>query len=223
MLLTLTTDAGVTGLGEGAPFPAFNGETQEDVLASIAASSLVGIALDDTAAIRAALGGASPSARCAIESAVVDARARARGISLHAYFGGSTTKLTTDITITTGTTEDAEREAREFAAFETLKIKVGGGGLSTATSRACSPSARRVPDATLMVDANGGLSRSRTRVALRTTSAARDVAWFEQPVRREIGTTSPNSSRERAYGSCSTSRSRPRTTLEKQRRPAPRR
>lgn len=178
VLVRLEAD-GVVGLGEGAPFPAFNGETQADVLASCAALSLEGLELDDTASIRARLASASPSARCAIETAVVDARGRARGISLHAYFGGATTTLTTDITITTGSVEDAEREARDFAAFAHLKVKVGGSSVAHDVARIRAIRVAR-PDAKLLVDANAGFTLADARAF---AAAIGDIAWFEQPVR----------------------------------------
>lgn len=184
VLVTLTTDAGVIGIGEGAPFPAFNGETQEDVLASCAKVDLRTIALDDTAEIRNRLRGASPSARCAIETAVVDARARIANQPLHRYLAGgreAETHLVTDITITTGSVDEARREAREFAAFSMLKIKIGAGDVDEDVARLHAIREAR-PDARLLVDANAGLTLDD---ALRFARETRDlkIAMFEQPVR----------------------------------------
>lgn len=177
----------VTGLGEGAPFPAFNGETQADVLASCERVDLAGVALDDTARIRALLAGASPSARCAIETAVVDARARAAGLPLHRYLARDRgpehppeTRLLTDITITTGSVEDARREARDFSAFATLKIKVGGGDVALDVARVRAIREAR-PEARLLIDANAGLSLADALFFAAETRDA-DIALFEQPV-----------------------------------------
>src|SRR5690606_8287099 len=128
---------------------AFNGETQAGALARLEAvlPGLVGRSVAEGAALTEGVGleGAA-SARCAVESAIVDAHARATGRSLHAYFGGASTGLVTDVTITTGTAEDAAREARAFAPFRTLKIKVGGGGVDLDVTRVLAAHAAR-PDA----------------------------------------------------------------------------
>lgn len=202
------------GLGEGAPFPAFNGETQEQVLASCAAIDLHHVDLDDTPTIRERLRGASPSARCAIETAVVDARARLAKLPLHAYLAGAggrtggqagsqtegraesrtggraesraesrtpEPQLLTDITITTGSVDDARREAHDFGAFSTLKIKVGAGDVALDVARVMAVRDAR-PDARLLIDANAGYSLAD---ALRFASETRNagIALFEQPVR----------------------------------------
>jgi L-alanine-DL-glutamate epimerase-like enolase superfamily enzyme len=181
VLFEILLEDDVRGFGEGAPFPAFNGETQAIALAACAevAPDLIGCPLDDTPAIGERLRGRSPSAICAIETALVDARARRQGISLVQYFGGAETKLVTDITITTGTVADAEREAREHAAFSTLKIKVGKDASEDIARVRAVRTAR--PDAKILVDANGGFAFDD---ALRFAAGIREanVALFEQPI-----------------------------------------
>jgi L-Ala-D/L-Glu epimerase len=180
VLVVVELADGTTGLGEAAPFPAFNGETQEAVLAALEGTlpSLVG--RDSTEGV--ALGGLPASARCAIETAIVDARARAEGVPLHRYFGGASDTLVTDITIVTGTVEDAERDARARPAFRTLKIKVGGHDVDHDVKRVLAIQAAR-PDAILMLDANGGFTVDEA-LALAAVLAARGVrlAQFEQPI-----------------------------------------
>lgn len=182
VVVTVRTNDAQHGIGEGAPFPAFNGETQEDVLASCAKVDLRGVDLDDTSTIRERLRDASPSARCAIETAVVDARARQRKIPLHRLFGAAgETSLVTDITITTGTVEEADAEARAFGDFSTLKIKIGAQSLGEDIARIHAIRDAR-PDARLLVDANAGLGLDDAiRFAKETARAG--IALFEQPVR----------------------------------------
>jgi len=91
------------------------------------------------------------------------------------------TRLVTDITITTGTVEDARREAREFAAFSTLKVKVGAGDPSVDVARLKAIREAR-PDARLLVDANAGFSIDDALRFAREVSDC-NVAMFEQPVR----------------------------------------
>lgn len=176
---------GAAGYGEGAPFPAFNGETQERVLeaTSLAAPRLAGIDLEDDAALRdvvRATCSGSPSAACAIETAVFDARARLRGASIRAMLGGAEHELVTDVTITTGSVEDATREARALSAFRTLKIKVGGGAPELDVARVLAVRAVR-PDARLLVDANGGFTVD-DAVRFAAGAGGAGIALFEQPV-----------------------------------------
>lgn len=189
VLVTLTVHSTIhsttiLGIGEGAPFPAFNGETQEDVLASCAKVDLRDVDLEDTPLIRDRLRDASPSARCAIETAVIDARARLAKQPLHVYLAGergAETHLVTDITITTGSVSDARREARGFAAFSTLKIKIGAGDVAEDIARLRAIREVR-PDARLLVDANAGMSLEDALRFERETRATK-IAMFEQPVR----------------------------------------
>ncbi|MDB4938334.1 MAG: L-alanine-DL-glutamate epimerase [Labilithrix sp.] len=194
VLVEITLASGVRGWGEAAPLPAFNGDTQERALGAIANATpelagadvrgfrQLGERIFDVAASGAR---GSPSAACALETAVFDALARANGTSLRGFFGGAEEELVTDITITTGTTDDATREAREFAAFGTLKIKVGGKAdhdVELDVARVLAVHAAR-PDARLLLDANGGLS-VRDAIHLASELRARGVVpvLFEQPV-----------------------------------------
>ena len=185
VLVELRTAGEVRGWGEGAPFPAFNGETQAQVLEACAKAAplLEGCDLHDDARIRDHVREAcsgSPSAACAIETAVFDARARLAGRSLRALFGGREQELVTDITITTGTVDEATREALAFSAFRTLKMKVGGGDVDRDIARVLAVREAR-PDARLLVDANGGLGVEDAIRFAAATSAA-NIALFEQPI-----------------------------------------
>ncbi len=183
--LRLTPSRDTCGWGEGAPFPAFNGETQEQVLAACAKAAplLEGVDLHDDRRIieivRDACSG-SPSAACAIETAVFDARARLAGRSLCDVFGGAEHQLVTDVTITTGTVDDARREALAFGAFGTLKTKVGGGDVERDIARVRAIREAR-PDARLLVDANAGFSVDEA-VHFATETREANIALFEQPI-----------------------------------------
>lgn len=186
VLVTLELQDGTLGFGEGAPFPAFNGETQERVLAACALASplLEGCDLDATEVLLERLRGAcadAPSAACAIETAVFDARARLERRSLRAVLGGAEEALVTDITITTGTVAEAMAEARAFSAFRTLKMKVGAGDVNQDVARVLAVREAR-PDARILVDANAGFS---VDDAIRFASEIEraNIELFEQPIR----------------------------------------
>lgn len=185
VLVTVTLSDGTRGYGEGAPFPAFNGETQEMVLAActLARPLLEGCDLHATDAIAERVRDVCadvPSAACAIETAIVDARARLTGRSLRAVLGGREEELVTDVTITTGTVDEAKAEARAFTAFRTLKMKVGGADLDRDVARVLAVRAAR-PDARILVDANAGFSVDQ---AIRFAAEVRraEIQLFEQPI-----------------------------------------
>ena len=185
VLLEVVLENGIRGWGEGAPFPAFNGETQEQALTTCHAAEPIVAGIDVTESdelsdrvwSRCAR---SPSAICAIETAILDCQAKLRGLSLHALLGGRQEELVTDITITTGSVEDAEHDARAFADFRVLKVKIGGGDLDVDVQRLIA--IRRIrPDARILVDANAGLSVDQA-VDFADRAAGVNIELFEQPI-----------------------------------------
>jgi len=112
LLVTVELADGTRGYGEAAPFAAFNGETQEMARAAVEAarSTVEGADVREwrsiAQALRSAMGPVG-SARCAVETAVLDAFTRRARVPLWAFFGGASTALETDMTITTGTVSSA--------------------------------------------------------------------------------------------------------------------
>lgn len=168
VLVTLTLEGGGAGHGEAAPLPPYNGETQADALRVLAAarSWLIGRAVDDwrglAAEFRARGGAACGSAQCAFEMALLDALTRRDGGPLWKYFGGAGTTLETDMTVTTGSPEQAAADARAIRArrIRLIKVKVGGAK-GPAHDLARLAAIREVaPDAPLILDGNAGVSRA---------------------------------------------------------------
>src|SRR5215216_4681734 len=110
LLVAVELADGTRGYGEAAPFPAFNGETQALAQAAVDAARTTVERADVrewrrlAAAVRKAIGPVG-SAQCAIETAVLDALTRYTRIPLWAFFGGASTSLETDMTVTTGSVE----------------------------------------------------------------------------------------------------------------------
>jgi L-alanine-DL-glutamate epimerase-like enolase superfamily enzyme len=188
VLVTLTLSDGTTGIGEAAPFPAVNGETQSAVLGALAAarSGLLGLdarrwRVAATVAEQALAG--APTALAAFESALLDALCRRSQLSLWSFFGGSERELVSDITIPTGSAEHARAAAQRALGngFETLKVKVGGAPFEHDRARLqaiCSAA----PHAKLVLDANASLSADEALALLDALGSARArVALFEQP------------------------------------------
>jgi len=167
-LVTLELADGTIGLGEAAPFPAYNGETQALALSALrlAAPAVLGreVALaswrDLAAAFNAAGGRYAGSAQAAFEMALLDALTKRAGIALVDFFGGRERSLAVDMTITTGTLAQAESDARAIVArgFQTLKVKVGGTAGPMHDLARLTAIHRAAPGLPLILDGNAGLS-----------------------------------------------------------------
>lgn len=168
VLVTAELDGGFVGCGEAAPLPPYNGETQADALRVLAGarSWLIGRAVDDwrglAAEFRARGGAGCGSAQCAFEMALLDALTRRDGVPLWKYFGGAGTTLETDMTVTTGSPEQAAVDARAIRGrgIRQIKVKVGGPkGMAHDLARIAAIR-EVVPDAPLILDGNAGVSRA---------------------------------------------------------------
>ena len=187
-LFEVELESGERGLGEAAPFPAVNGETQADALAALeaVAGELIGYSASDAGQLSAPARErleATPSALCALEMALFDAACRARKQSLFQHFGGRSARLFTDITIPTGNADDAARAAQRAVArdFRTLKVKVGGQAFDHDLER-LRRIAAAAPAARLLLDANASLPAEQAIELTRGLGARQSqVVLFEQP------------------------------------------
>lgn len=168
VLLTIELAGGAVGLGEAAPLPPFNGETQADAMAALqsARAWLIGRDAADWQKtgqeFRARATPASGSALCALETALLDALTRSQGRSLGQFFGGVGSTLETDMTVTTGTPEQAATAARQIRqrGIRIIKVKVGGrAGPDHDLARIIAIHSE-APGAPLILDGNAGLSRA---------------------------------------------------------------
>ena len=190
-LLELTLTSGTRGLGEAAPFPAVNGETQADALEALRAvlPELVGYEGTDAAGLSASAQArleATPSALAALEMALLDAACREHGTSLFQHFGARTAQLSTDITIPTGGAHEAARAALRALGqgFRTLKVKVGGQPFDHDLTR-LRAIAHAAPSARLLLDANASLPAAQAIELVRGLGAKQaQVVLFEQPCLR---------------------------------------
>ena len=103
---------------------------------------------------------------------------------LWSFFGGASTHVVTDVTITTGTVKRGVETATSFAreGFRTFKIKVGGVSLTLDLERIVAV-AEAVPSATLTLDANASMTaEDAVTLALEARARGVTVTLFEQPV-----------------------------------------
>ena len=190
LLVRVTLASGATGIGEAAPFEAVNGETREGARAAIerVAGSLIGRDARSWRALGPWLGelvADAASARCAIETAMLDAMARHYGVPLWVLFGGASTVLETDMTITTGTPEAARVAAARIAGegYRIIKLKVGGRALDDDSERIRAV-VESAPQCGLLLDANAAMESVDDALWLldQALLVGGRVVLFEQPM-----------------------------------------
>jgi L-alanine-DL-glutamate epimerase-like enolase superfamily enzyme len=164
LLVTAELADGTLGYGEAAPFPAFNGETQDSARAAVELTrpAIQGADVREWRTIAAYLRnriGDAGSARCAIETAILDALTKRAQLPLYAFFGGAGSSLETDMTITTGSVEQASTAALEILGrgITAIKVKIGSGDLQLDLARLLAIHAV-APDSPLILDGNGGMT-----------------------------------------------------------------
>ena len=191
VLVELRLADGTRGFGEAAPFPAVTGETQDSTIAALrelerevhGADARAWRAL---AARMATMHGDAAAARCALETAILDALLRSSGLPMWSFFGGHGMVLETDMTITAGSAEHAGRSARAILArgIRTIKLKIGGAPAEDLARIEAVQAA--APDTPLIVDGNCGYDAP-AALALLEELRRRGIAiaLFEQPTARD--------------------------------------
>ncbi len=192
LLVAVRLADGTTGFGEASASLAWPDETREamaHVLRPLI-PRLIGAEILSARRL-AALGweaaGRHPTAAAALECALMDAWARARGISLWEWLGGSKRSVTTSLTLSAWKPAAAARVARRAAAmgFRRLKIKVTGRDPDQDIRRVIAVH-RAARTAVLWVDANQGFDvRGAVRFARLLRQRKLPVELLEQPLRRE--------------------------------------
>jgi L-alanine-DL-glutamate epimerase-like enolase superfamily enzyme len=188
LLVSVETEAGVTGYGEGAPIPPVTGETRAAAVetARVAAGVVEGRDVRDYRAlvdeVRSAFPGAV-SALFAVETAILDAYCRERELPLSALFGGGPAPVETDMTIPIVDPEAAADRAERTTDEGYAQLKIKTGTDVTADVERVAAVADAAPDAALKVDANQGWTPKETaRFAAAVQGRDIDLGLIEQPV-----------------------------------------
>lgn len=188
VLVRVETDGGAVGHGEGSPLPPVTGETREAALATARAAGgvLEGEPVADYRRLADELRSTFPgavSALFAVETALLDAYCRERGLALSEPFGGPPRPVTTDLTIPILPPTDAADRARDAVAegFEHLKIKTGAD-VEADVERVVAVR-EAAPNAEVKVDANQGWTPAESiRFAREVADRGVGLALVEQPV-----------------------------------------
>lgn len=133
VLVKITTDEGITGYGEAAPFAPVTGETADTVTAVIELlkPALLGSNPLEIEAIHSLMDCAvygNTSAKCAIDTACYDISGKAAGKPVYQLLGGINNTVRNDMTIGISTPEQMAEEAAFLTkekGYRIIKIKAG--------------------------------------------------------------------------------------------------
>jgi L-alanine-DL-glutamate epimerase-like enolase superfamily enzyme len=179
LLLELTDASGLTGHGEAAPLPGYDGTRIDDVRAGI--EDCRGVLERDGTLEECAEMTVLPQALAAIDLALWDLRGRRAGAPVWQLLGASRPPEV-EVNYTIGATDRAGA-AREAAAaraggFRCVKVKVGVGDDA---GRIAAVRAAAGPDVAIRVDVNGVWSAEEAEPMLRVLAAA-GIELCEEPV-----------------------------------------
>ena len=163
VLVKITTDEGIWGIGEAAPFEPVTGENSATVLEvlKLFRQGLIGMDAMNIEGIHQMMDrliSGNTSAKAAVDIALYDIRGKIMNQPLYKVLGGESNSIVTDMTIGIDTPEAMAAEAKERVerdGFTILKVKAG---ICPADDiRALTLIRETVgPDIRLRVDANQG-------------------------------------------------------------------
>jgi L-alanine-DL-glutamate epimerase-like enolase superfamily enzyme len=192
LFIRVTLSDGSRGYGEAAPFPEVGGETRAASLAAVSqlGRTMLGYPAHQFKNIAKRLrerAPAQPAARCALETALIDAHCRARSLPLWALWGGADLREhETDITIPIETPEKTLALARGWHSkgFRLFKMKVGND--VDMDVRRLEAVHRELPGVVFIGDANQGFSREGCLAFVRgVTRFGGRLLLLEQPLARQ--------------------------------------
>ena len=162
ILITLTTDTGLSGYGGAAPTAVITGETFGSITAAVEyiVRQLIGKDARDLEQVMEIIDSSmvgNSSAKAAVDMAVYDLYGKAYSAPLYKLLGGYRDHLQTDITISMSDPARMAADSRKAieSGFRTLKIKLGNGS-ALDMERMKAVRAAAGPDISLRVDANQG-------------------------------------------------------------------
>ncbi len=185
LLLRLTTDADFVGMGETSPHPALGVGGVDEAIEALSrlAPGLLGA---DVGRLSAGLpDGIPPALACGLETAALDALARARGLPLARLLCDSpraAVPVNATIAAESGNEAAAAAAAALAAGFRCIKLKVGmAPDLDGERQRTAAVRGALGADVTLRLDANGAWTVEQAVRAIRSL-AEFGLEYVEQPL-----------------------------------------
>jgi len=193
VVLEITTDAGISGLGEATVSGRWSGETQMaalGVLKSVFAPILMGREPLESTSIMERIDHSIlgfPFTKAAVEMALLDIAGKALGVPVYSLLGGPVRPRSIPIRFPVVPTEPATAAAlaKEVVSrnCSMIKLKVGHDTVEKDVERVAHVRDAIGPNIRITVDANGGWSVSQSIAACRQLRGY-GVLFVEQPVDR---------------------------------------
>jgi o-succinylbenzoate synthase len=189
VIVKLTTDSGLDGLGEASPLGFFTGETADIVRTAIdrtLGTVLLGRDPFDLESILWSLDAALPhnnTAKAALDMALHDLIGKSLGVPLYRVLGGKfRARVPSAVAVGINDLKEMRREALDWVAkgYRTLKLKIG---LDPAKDEKNVQAVREAvgPEVRLRVDANQGYAAT-TAIEVGRRIAPYGIEYLEQPV-----------------------------------------
>jgi o-succinylbenzoate synthase len=175
---------GETGVGEATPLPGWT-ESVDDCRRGLDDATAVAAEGGHTDILLSLDAASVPAARHGFATALLDADAKADGVSLYQWFDADRQcdRVPVNATVGDGSpaeTADAVEQAVD-AGYDCCKLKVGKQTVDEDVERVRAVRERVGDDVTLRADANGAWSRDQAADAFERL-APLDVAYVEQPL-----------------------------------------
>jgi muconate cycloisomerase len=191
LIVKLHNDAGIVGVGEGhqgiAGYSAETVETMQSVVDRVYAPALVGRELAAPEALAAEVAVARMGnrfARCALETALYDALARANKTNVATLLGGPVRRqlqLSGSIGIDDPDKMAAKAAAMVAAGYRTVKVKIGTSDIALDLKRVREVRRAVGDEVAIRIDANAGYPFTEAMMVVRGI-ADLNIEHLEQPV-----------------------------------------
>lgn len=187
-VVKITTDTGHVGYGEAPSNHSVTGDTKEAAEAAVLnyiSQNLIGREISDLESNMEILNSSmqcNVSAKAATDIALYDLWGQLYNAPLYKLLGGYKSTLKTDMTISVGTKMVEDAIKQKDLGFDTLKIKVGTGGLKDFDT--IMDISKAVGDnISLRIDANQGwTAKEAVRIIKKLEHSGANIEFVEQPV-----------------------------------------
>ncbi|MBX8632062.1 MAG: dipeptide epimerase [Thermoplasmata archaeon] len=185
-IVRITTDDGLTGIGEAVPTPFITGETTASIQEALKllSGSLKGMEETDTEKIYEVMNRTihgSYAAKCGLDTALWDIAGKRAGLPLCKLLGGYRDSIPTSFTVDIGDPDEVVKYTKEFieAGLTAIKVKLGQG-LREDYERVKRARQTAGDGATIYVDFNQSYSAKRA-VELSSDIHKFNIEFLEQP------------------------------------------
>ena len=187
-IVRMTTDEGITGFGEAAPFSYVTGDNRETVISvgNDLKKELIGMdprAIGAVHRVMDSMYAGNGAIKAGIDIACYDIAAKAAGVPLYKYLGGDDPHIHSDVTIGINEPAAMAADAKGWVdkGFEIIKVKLGED-IATDAERIRAIREAVGEDIKIRIDANQGWSVKDT-INISHRLAGLGVDLIEQPVR----------------------------------------